>query len=45
MVTGMVNPAMHNCAHNCPMMAYVECQKHLLVALACHLFIIQMDVS
>jgi len=45
MVTRMMNLAMHNCAHHYPMMANVECQKHLLVALPCHLFIIQMDVS
>jgi len=40
--TGMMNLAMHNCAHYCPMMANIECQKHLLVASVCNLFI--MDV-
>ncbi len=45
MVTRIMNLAIHNCAHHYPMMANVECQKHLLVALPCHLFIIQMDVS
>jgi len=43
--TGMMNLAMHNCAHDYPMMGNVKCWKHLLVASACHLFIIQMDVS